>query len=488
MPRITDHPGVSIAVPERQGYPLHLIFGHPILGKRVKRSVRTTDSSVALGYARELSAILRNPAEWKDPKASDAVVAVWRGDIIEQAVTEAVREARYAKPADWESFEVHQQAWATQMKAKEATEDMVAENGRLKERIAILTEELRALRGLLKTAGRDVGEKYTPKAISDAVTDYLTGADRGTRAGDRYQETMEPTLRRFARWLPANANVAEVTPTQVKAHLIELLAGKMVREGRAAPGVKTVKKVAQMLNNFLEHQSPCYDAKTVKQWVRANCGNEEDAEPGNPYWLDQADVDALLKHLPAYWRDVAELQWAGGFRPEELAFLQTSGVTFGEDIRVEVAMLKDGKRIVWKAKTRSSYGRVHILSRFRPLLERLKARGATFLFPDDTALHAGPEHRYEEGEAFERQHRAWRRKSFCAQYLATLRDAAQKAGLEVERVDCRTMRRSCGKRVLLETKSPVHAAAILRDTVKVVLQHYAKLIPDDMKQPEPAAN
>ena len=300
---------------------------------------------------------------------------------------------------------------------------------------------------------------------------------------------MEPTLRRFARWLPASTNVAEVTPAQVKAHLIELLAGKLVRKGRSAPGVKTVKKTARMLNSFLCHQSPCYDEKTVRQWVRANCGSEEDAEPENPYWLDQADVDALLKHLPAYWRDVAELQWAGGFRPEELAFLQTSKVTFGEDIRVEVAMLKDGKRIVWKAKTKSSYGKVHILSRFKPLLERLNARGAFFLFPDDTALHDGAEHRYEEGEAFERQHRAWRRKTFCAAYLAALRDAAQKAGLEVERVDSRTMRRSCGKRVLLDSRFDAsHAAAILRDTPKVVLQHYAHLIPSDVVQPEPAAN
>ncbi len=86
---------------------------------------------------------------------------------------------------------------------------------------------------------------------------------------------------------------------------------------------------------------------------------------------------------------------------------------------------------------------------------------------------------------FEKANQLWRPEVFTEQYIDRLRKAAEDAGLEWKRVGSRTLRRSCGKRVLLATNYNLeHTAAILRDLPQTVRQHYADLLPEDVTQPE----
>jgi len=200
------------------------------------------------------------------------------------------------------------------------------------------------------------------------------------------------------------------------------------------------------------------------------------------------DVQALLAHLPQIWRDVACIQWNGGFRPEELAYIRREQVSLAQDdIRVEVSALKIGGKLFWKPKTKQSYGRVHVREDARSTLTRLCARDTFLLFPNDPAVHGGVTTAWKEGEETQQRLQLWRVACWTSQYRAALREATKKAGLDETRVDSRTLRRSCGKRVLVESGYNLElTAAILRDRAETVRAHYARLLPEDVRQPQAA--
>ena len=502
MPKLTAYPGVTLGRAKKAGYPLSLIWFHPLLnGGRVKRSIKTTDSSVQLEFAKKLSQLLRSPVDWntKPEYVPHVLWNAWQGDIAQQATADAVDQVAglatrqtQRMQSILQSIEAKEETpyvitkdalkyvELTAQKAIDEAAKQAIEIKNLRTQAAIDAATIFNLKARLRKLNANGIECLTPKSVEQAVSDYISGSDKGTNAGERFVQTLEPALRRLCRWLPKGTLVTDVTGQQVKQHLIELLDGKLIKKGRSAPTKKTVKKVARMINGFLIHQAGgAYDAATVKKWMKTNLHCEDEAE--NPYWLEQSDVDALLKHMPQFWRDVAELQWAGGFRPEELCNLMTSRVSMNGEIRVEVAKIKEGERTIWKAKTKSSYGKVHISDTYTPLLKRMIDRGDFLLIPNDPRLHHGVTSKLRD--AFKASKKLWRAKSFCVQYLAQLRKAAVLASQNSEKIDSRTMRRSCGKRVLLASNL-MTAAAVLRDTPKVVLAHYAKVIPSDVRQPE----
>ena len=75
-------------------------------------------------------------------------------------------------------------------------------------------------------------------------------------------------------------------------------------------------------------------------------------------------------------------------------------------------------------------------------------------------------------------------------YLAALRAGATAANakgakIDTDRLDGRTLRRSASKRILLSSSYELNrTAACLRDMPQTVRQHYARILPDDVTQPE----
>jgi hypothetical protein len=174
MPKITAHPGVSVVMPAT-GYVFEAIYNHPLLRKRVKRSLRTTDRAQAETYARELSAILINPNCWRKlpDGTSPAVEAVWHGDIIDQTVADAVisvvSNAAAIAPIEKTVITIEQEDGSVRKilsidrktfgadKALSAADKLQAENARLRDELVISQKKIDNLTALLKSIAEENG-------------------------------------------------------------------------------------------------------------------------------------------------------------------------------------------------------------------------------------------------------------------------------------------------------------------------------------------
>jgi hypothetical protein len=502
MPKITDHPGVNIKKPTKTGYPFQLRWNHPLRnGQQVSPSIKTRDGGAACTAAKLISKLLRSPADWKQKPdyISDALWAVWQGDIVDQALAEAVRTASSRAPEGWEGYEADAKHFAARCKALQTAEESGQELERLRKDNAVLRAQNETLKGLLRSMGKQSAEDYAPKLFSEALKEYFGNTDKLQGKARTYY----CWLKRFAEGLKSKdaTVIQEVTGDDVIAHLEAIQRGDYIKVLKAdskkvtteeqiaeyrqenAPQFSTIQDIAGRINSFLEHQTRgIYRGKQdVMDWLDDN--NDDDVQQENPYWLDVEQVGKLCGEMNEFWADVTRLQFWGCFRPHELIHLQSAKTTLAAgDMRAEVARIHDGKRCVWKAKTEQSYGKVHLPEEVRATVERLRKRGRFLLIPDDAKLHKGTEHQYRESEEFERKSELWRKTSFCRQYLTILRAAATKAGLDASRVDSRTMRRSGGKRLLLDSGSMELTAAVLRDDPATVRKHYASLVSDDVKQ------
>lgn len=532
MPKLTKHPGVSIQRPRKVGYPIHLVWKHPLLGaKQVGRTIHTTDTALAVEYARKLSALLSSPNDWhKQPDyISDPLWTCWQGEIVEDAAAAAVaktarhavnsthgvgipvfvqsgpngpRQLYVADPQSLVGKRIRKKIRETAQVAVDTAASQAKENKALRDKVASLEAKVKGRDAMIRRLGHDIAEDYRPKPIRDAISDYCSTDinKRGTNACERTLQSVRSKLARFADSLSPDIMVGEVTAAHVIAYIAAMADGNYVKipedlktdvertAHRASnrPGRDHLRLIGVYVCACLTHQTNgTFKAFPVKEWLRKHNSVDKDAEPANPYWLDQRDVDNLCRNLPAYWAEAARVQWAGGFRPEELTALQSKNVTTNGDVRIEVTRIMDGNNVVWTAKTKQSYGKVHIPEFARKTVQKLLRRKSFLLFPNDLALHKGREPRYKTGRDFQKRNKLWTPKYFCEQYIKQLRAAAEKAKLDVGRIDSRTLRRSCGKRILLASKFDVNlAAAVLRDQAKTITKYYAKIIPDDVRQPE----
>jgi hypothetical protein len=77
---------------------------------------------------------------------------------------------------------------------------------------------------------------------------------------------------------------------------------------------------------------------------------------------------------------------------------------------------------------------------------------------------------------------AWPAELWDKKYIKRLRTAGKKVkGIDVKRLDSRTLRRTRGRDVILATKSIHETATLLRDGEATVMKHYARLLPMDVK-------
>ncbi len=430
------------------------------------------DGNAAKGYAIKLSAILRNPDVWRNlPEGTPPQLrAMWEGTAPEAAVADAIGVAKATninRLAGSYRFGILGRHKGVDVKIAgslaDATDKANADAQHWRDEYAILKAKYDVAVGLLKKAGLEGAKDCAPKLMQQAIDDFLSNdvLKRGTTAKPRKRAGMRANLEAFAEGLPDGQLVGDVNADHVIAFLAPLI--KIPGAGKANKGnLEYVGKQARMLNRFLEHQTGgAYRKFKVKEWVKQNC-DLKNARAKDIYWLGQADVDKLLPQVPGFWRDLAELQWAGGFRPEELPHLLASKVSLtGDDLRVDVCEIWDGERLVWEPidsrvgkeaataknvlcakfcallfglfgrgfryariiKTRDSGGPVHIPDSYKSLLKRMLTRGGFLLAPNNPVLHGGPSTRYTHD--FEREKQFWRPNSFCKLYLAELRKAAR---------------------------------------------------------------
>ncbi len=496
MPKRTDTPGVHIERPEKIGNTIKLRFKHPLLGKSLHASTNTTDGAEAKRIAVKLSAILHNPNVWRDlPSGTPpAIRRMWEGEAVDQDASDAINFINPKWEIDW----LPSAKTFKREKAVTLIKKILTENHDLHGEVAVLKAKVANLAGLLKKVGHESAIEYAPKTLDQAISDYLSKDKKlsGTNASDRKKNTLRPRLKRFAKALPATVLVHEITARQVTDHLAEVEAGKL--DDGKKPTHDTVRVIGSQICAMLMHQSSgTFRKHPVRQWLKTQLSSDDDLHQDDPYWLSEDDVDKLLEQLPQFWRDAAMVQWAGGFRPEELCNLVMRNISLGPEIRIKVDAIRHGGNTYWKPKTRNSYGDVHLPKFARMTIKGLQKQNSFLIFPNDKALHGGTAPRWkmklplgERGisrkyDDFQRDNLLWRPGSWTTQYLARLRDAAAKAGLEIERVDSRTLRRSAGKRILLASKYSLElTAACLRDLPETVRKHYARLLPKDVKQPE----
>ena len=485
MPKLTAHPGVSIVCP-RPGYPFQLSFKHPLLRKQVKRSSRSPDGVAARDYAMELSTILRNPESWDalPEKTSEVIRSIWKGDAIDDALVNAVAtvvgKALCPNPKPGQILIVDPEQLRAGRAISEA-EKATQENARLQRELLIAQKKIENLTALLRKFGHEATVEYMPKTLEQAIKDFLSDdkSKSGTNAGSRKKRSYKAWLNGLGKSLERGTAmlVHEISPR----HVIEDLSRNL-----KSCTQEVVKKRGSMICKFLEHQTNgTFKPFTVKSWIKQNC-NQDTGDITDPLWLDERQVNAMLAEMHEYWKQAAMVQWAGAFRPEELSQLQTEKVFLNGDIRIEVCPLRIGGMLVWKPKTKQSYGRVHLPEFARDTLSTLLVTRAhhLMLFPDEPALHGGTTPRKVGPE------RRWQAEKFCTMYLEALRAAADKANaknakIDLGKLDGRTLRRSAGKRILINCGFDLNrAAACLRDTPETVRKHYARILPDDVTQPD----
>ena len=482
MARITKTPGVCIISP-KPGYPWQLSFYHPLRNKQqVKRSTRTTDYQAAEALAKELSGLLNSPERWQHPEGLSAFVnAMWTvedGSSKASPELQAMLRATYEQAADLhlsgeydpdnpasknllspDSTAEHPKLLPISAKAFSSAEHANKTMLDLRDENATLKAEVDKLRRLVSQLSRGQFNPGMQRPIADAKDDYLAKLDK------RNIRLVRSLLTRFVASLPPATMVAAVT----SAHVVSFIEPMTV-----ASKEQYCMIVAQFLSKV---SGGTFNRQGIIEWIRHQRHAAARLPRLAPYWLN-GDVPKLLAAMQGWQRDAAELQWLTGLRPEELSRLTPASIHLHDDqtgdMRVEVKPLYDvSGKLLWKAKTPGSYGRVHVPPEGRKLLARLAKAKTLTLFPCGSISESGAE-------------------EWCHEYLTELRRAAKAVNekdeaetFAADRIDSRTMRRSAGKRVLVNSGYNLGiAAAFLRDTVETVRTHYASVLPSDIVQPK----
>ena len=492
----TNIPGVTLVRGSTVISPWQVMFKHPLRRKMVKLSVGTNDVAVAREVAAYLSGLLTNPDAWYrlPDDAPPIVQKIWwygldapegQASLLKAAII--IDDLMRPLPGISDKADAAAKENPAAAEFKALTDRVV----QLEAMLAASQAKLARSEALLVKLGGDAAKDYKPVLLSTAIESYTSDDPRrsGTRASSRGKRQCSICLRAFAKTLPENSMLHDVQPRAVEEYLAGLLAG-----GTASPA--TVGTYGAVISRFLRRATRgLFRSEPVKAWIEVHC--RERAQRETPYWLDAADVKKLTGKMaemfPACWADLAVVQFAGGFRPEELCHVQTAKVLRDGETRVEICDLVDGDKLHWRPKTDKSRGKVHLPAWASRSVEALAGHGTLLLFPDDESWHGGWVNRnWDRCTDFQRKNRLWvDTERFTEQYKARLRAAAKAVGLDHERVDGRTLRRSCGKRILLAALKDKAigsalelAAAVLRDLPSTVRKHYASLLPDDVRQPE----
>jgi hypothetical protein len=345
-------------------------------------------------------------------------------------------------------------------------------------------EELEAVRSrnvylesMLVAAGKAHLSRMKPKTFKSAVAAYLKS---GTRATERTKIEYRNYLTQISEFVGPENELHKIEEEKYIEYLDSLK-----KRDITSP---QVRKVSNILIAMLQNQSGgLYPVQRFKEWRKLNTGSASKSDE-DFYWIDKNQVKRLArevkKQFSDYWHDVVLIQFALALRPEEIPLLQSANVTLkkGKPNTIYISTLKDidGKTIR-RLKTARSMATLPISLSAQTAVKRRLKKNHILLFPRSLQELKIKEQPHKHLSEFEAKNQIWTAAGFCKHYLNVLRTSASTAKLDSDRIDCRTLRRSRGRDIILKTQSAEQAAVFLRDNAITVARFYSRWIPKDVK-------
>lgn len=240
----------------------------------------------------------------------------------------------------------------------------------------------------------------------------------------------------------------------------------------------SVRQQINTLNSFMQYHLGSYWRSEPVVRLRKSIRSE--IEPLTPSdWLEPEEAHRVISGLPEYWRNVAILQRAMGWRGEELSFLLASG--WNEEAgTLQVLKIEHEGHVVRAAKNRRAYRAVPVPKGLIPIVKMLIQRNPGGpLFPKTADAGSNVSWSRTKVSDFEREQRLWTKPRWNTMYSKALQASAQAAGIsQSKQIGVRILRHTCGREIAL--KQGLEAcAAILRNSISIVQRHYADLLPTD---------
>ena len=443
--------------------PFQLSFIHPLKNigngksKLVNRSLYTKDYGFAQKVKAEIDAILANESRWSNlGEVLPITKSLWTlssGDIQRHPVI--VKNPFNFGPQTSLNGEKIQ----TSQQQIEFIEKYVQRGERIMQLNAIVAakdSEIEELKALLKAAGKDAMIQPTP--LKEAIETFFEHKCKAIRK----KSTLQGWMNQFVEFT-SNISMSELNCQ----HFISFLKQELKNESK---NTNTCKEVSKLFVSFVKFTTKnSFNTYELTDWSK----NLKGQSKHNNLWLDEKAFNSLyteIKKSNTQIAALAKIQFYSGFRPEELTALRTKAVKKDENgiIRIDLQPIVENGVQVWEPKSNSG-GLVEVQTKGIDAIEVLKANKNEYLFPNKDGKRWNPE-------------------TFTDVYLAELRKAAKSLKWSEEiysKLDSRTLRRSCGKEVLLKSNFNIElCAAVLRDDVKTVKKHYARIIPSDVKQPK----
>lgn len=469
-----------------------------------KTSTETKEYEVAKRIAQELSTLLRNQTLWREPPDTyhPRTLAIWGvtpistqavrakqmlperthrdqpiiklGDreylllddpAMMTAIAKAVDDSRDWNDFDWNEY---RKRYAEDCDEVNAAHQLVASVAELSLERNAWRDRAIAAEGQVRMMGLKARREQSPKAVLDAVTDYMK-SDTGTHGGSSWRQTQKYWLMRFAKAVGPKQNIHDIEADDVIGHC---------KSHDITPKIQ--KDMAAVIRKFLTWATrEAFDKRPLNAWLKTL-----QASPKEWFWLARKEserlVNAIRKERGDYWADAALIQWACGFRPEELPLLRSRNVE--KNCKwIHLDCIKDNKgQIVRRLKTARSRDSINVPAFAQSAVRRQLGRKTFLLFPYSAAML---KRCVKLPTPFERDNDLWPgadAHNFSTAYLERLRSAAIAAKLDSTKVDSRTFRRTCGKDLLMAGKSIEQVAAVLRDNPETVRKHYARLLAADV--------
>ncbi len=498
-----DHPLVTIVQPSRAAA-YQLVFRRD--GKQAKRGTGTTDLEAARELARRLSAILIGKLFNNPPPDSPQVVLDMLGIQSAHDVARDVGSKSFKKL--WGM--IAEQLDHDQMEELETSEDMqkfgaalkviLRERDGLKTALAKTQQELDRAKQVAATykqkadayealrvkEGKAAARSVLPKTLREAAVHYCAENASSPRYAKNVKNILERLITRFGAETDVNSLEESAVLEYIKAK-----AATTGRKGKPISG-STMRQECTYVCAMLEAESNV-SVESVKKFVAKEYPQTGKGE-GEYHWLENGQTAALIKAAAKkehgeYWSDAMLIQHHLALRPEEIPMLQASNVHRGKRNVISHVYLEPLE--VRGLKTERSKASIPVASKeARDAIQRRLKAGHKFLFARVPECGAGAPRRIarhrtaaEKAELeFQRANNLWQPQMFDREYLKWLRSAAEDVkGINKEKLDSRTLRRTRGRDITLATKSLTATATFLRDSMAVVERHYARLLPMDIK-------
>ncbi|MBE7464266.1 MAG: site-specific integrase [Planctomycetes bacterium] len=488
--------------------------------KPVRKSLKTADGDLAQRYKRALDRIIEEPSYWMHPpkETPSRVCEIWLGSLLEVEVNSRhLPEPVRVEPIPDQAKETIQPEFLEILKKavppppyvlfggdphdqpeREAYAQRVARlvrndypDDQKLEALAVaydrVLQELHAERTTSETQATRIKELEAEKealerqnqVLNHRLGRYEAKELRHAQAGtlrqefDRYVKHLDTLntsrawkrdvkgyLERFLKDVDEDKPANEFNESALGAYVGGL---KSTEGNRISEGMR--KRARGQICRFLEFATHGSFRRGRVATVKEKALRREAKEI---IWLEKDEVAELIRHIPEdavhglYWRDLAQIQVAMGWRPSELLLLQTKLAT----IKI-VALEPLTDPVSGEIRSKTGGRAVSVPKAAQAAVQRRIEAGHELLFPKLTGTN-----RRKRGGLLED---AWAEAMFFKDYRKVLRAAAAKAEIK-KPLDSRTLRRTFGSLQLRAGRKPHEVAELMGDRVETVRRHYARLL------------